>query len=99
MRTLPWGVNLASGYGTMPDDGAVVVCLMPPCTMEPLRPSTPYTQLHPTYLASPFHPSLSPPHTHTQTSAAAFTKGLLDLEGDSLTPILVRTLCVQAVQV
>ena len=25
-----------------------------------------------------------------QTSAAAFTQGLLDLEGDSLTPILVR---------
>jgi Histidine phosphatase superfamily (branch 2) len=25
-----------------------------------------------------------------QTSAAAFTKGLLDLEGNSLTPILVR---------
>lgn len=26
-----------------------------------------------------------------QTSAAAFTQGLLDLEGDSLTPILVRS--------
>ena len=25
-----------------------------------------------------------------QTSAAAFTKGLLDLEGSALTPILVR---------
>ena len=28
-----------------------------------------------------------------QTSAAAFTQGLLDLEGDSLTPILVRCSC------
>lgn len=28
-----------------------------------------------------------------QTSAAAFTQGLLDLEGTSLTPILVRWVC------
>ena len=34
-----------------------------------------------------------------QTSAAAFTQGLLDLEGDSLTPILVRCVGLASISV
>ena len=38
----------------------------------------------------PCHFPVPPSFLCTQASAAAFAKGLLDLEGNSLTPILVR---------
>ena len=41
------------------------------------------------HLSAPTLQIYSSDEGRVQTSAAAFTKGLLDLEGDSLTPILV----------
>ena len=63
MRTLPWGVNLASG----PDDDVIVqieVCLMPPCTVEPLRPSTPSPNFPQPISLLLFIPPCPPPPTH-----------------------------------